>query len=175
VGLQITPDSPERQQALAEARWAWMKLGAPDSLMPFMTSQSLSPQYGIFYTGWRNYLLAGILLLQGPSQLDADELAVFQGQCDEIAQALTTSPTPFLQAYAGTSWPVDMFPAVASLRAHTQLVDDRYEPVVDAWLEALREYLDPDTGLIPHRVDYQTGRQIRGAKGLVSHNSSDLG
>jgi len=164
VGLQTTPSSPERQQALAEARWAWEELGAFDSLMPFLRSQSLSLEYGVFYTGWRNYLLSGILLLQEPSQLDVSELEVFQGQCDEIAQALTTNPTPFLQAYPGASWPVDTFPAVVSLRAHTQLVDNRYEPVVDAWLEGLRGYLDPNTSLIPHQVHYQTGEQIQGTR-----------
>jgi hypothetical protein len=164
VGLQSAPGSPERQQALSEARWTWETLGTPDLLRPFVRARTLSPAYGVFYTGWRNYLLAGILLLQAPAQLDAQELAIFEEQCDQIARALEANPTPFLQAYPGASWPVDTFPALVSLQTHTQLVDDRYEPVIEAWVESLHEHLDPRAGLLPHLVDYRTGRQIQGAR-----------
>ncbi|MEM7345046.1 MAG: hypothetical protein AAF485_12450 [Chloroflexota bacterium] len=164
VGLQSAPDSPERAQALTEARWVWEALESPAASAPFFRSPSLSPEGGIFYSGWRNYLLAGILLLQVPTQQDAEELAIFQAECEAIAQAIKDNPTPFLQAYAGQSWPVDTFPAVVSLRAHTQLVDDRYEPVIDRWLDSLSDYLDPNTTLLPHQVHPQTGHQLEGTR-----------
>lgn len=164
VGLQLPLDSPKRMEALDEARWAWRQLGEQPSVAPFVVSQSLEPEYGIFYTGWRTYLLAGILLLQDPAQLDGDELAQFEADCAAIALALEQNDTPFLQAYPHAAWPVDMFPAMAALGVHGKVVNGRYQPLVDEWVVSLNDYLDPETGLIPHRVHPQTGEMIQPAR-----------
>jgi hypothetical protein len=60
---------------------------------------------------------------------------------------------------------VDTFPAVVSLRAHTHLVDDRYEPLIADWLVQANSLLDEETGLTPHRTDYRTGETLDGARG----------
>ncbi len=164
AGLRTPEESPERLQALAEARRTWEELGDPAVRAPFAASRTLAPEYGVFYAGWRNYLLAGVLLLQPSDSLDPVELAEFRRRCEEIARALEESPTPFLQAYPGQAWPVDTFPALVSLRAHTHLVDDRYEGLIGDWLAALRDRLDPATGLLPHRVRPQTGEIGQGTR-----------
>jgi len=66
VGLHADLGSAARTEALAEARWAWKRLGREQSRRPFNASVSLPLRDGVFYRGWRAYLLAGILLLQSP-------------------------------------------------------------------------------------------------------------
>jgi hypothetical protein len=163
VGLQSEVGSAERQQALAEARWAFAEVDSEAGQAVF--SVALEPPYGMFYAGWANYLLAGILLLQEPGQQDAAELAAFKRNCQRIAQAIENSGTPFLPSYPMQAWPVDTFPAIVSLRAHTRLVDDRYEPLIADWLVEVNGLLDKETSLIPHRTDYLTGEMLDGARG----------
>ncbi|MCI0394960.1 MAG: hypothetical protein L0322_08465, partial [Chloroflexi bacterium] len=124
----------------------------------------LDPPYGMFYAAWRNLLLAGILLLQAPVPANSMEWPDFQAHSQEIADAIAASPAPFLPSYPGQAWPVDTFPAIFSLRVYTHLADGRYEPLIAAWLAEVQAHLDPDTGLIPHRTDYQTGQTLDGAR-----------
>jgi hypothetical protein len=164
AGLQLPADSPQRAEALEEARRAWRALGEPERRTPFRSARTLAPEYGIFYAGWRNYLLAGVLLLQPPGALDPGELQTFEEQCAEIAAAFEAHSSPFLPAYPGMAWPVDSFPALLSLRVHSHLVDDRYAPLLERWLAEVEGYLDPETGLFPHRVDPRTGARLQGAR-----------
>lgn len=163
VGLQTPPDGPTRQEALAEARWALSHLDEPAGTAVF--SPTLDPPYGMFYAGWRNYLLAGILLLQPATARDATEMAQFEARSQEIVTAIERSSTPFLTSYPGQAWPVDSFPAILSLRAHTVLLDERHKPVIQSWLAAAQARLDPLTGLTPHRSDAHTGAPLEVARG----------
>jgi hypothetical protein len=163
VGLQSEDDSAEQQQALTEARWAYAAIDSEAGRSVF--SPSLDPPYGMFYVGWSNYLLAGILLLQEPEQQDTAELIAFERNSQQIAQAIENSTTPFVPSYPMQAWPVDTFPAVVSLRAHTQLVDGRYEPLIADWLGQVNSLLDEETSLTPHRTDYLTGEMLDGARG----------
>ncbi len=151
VGLQQPSGTQARQDALEEARWAWRELGDSHAKQAFEHSAGLSPAYGIFYRGWRNYLLSGILLLQSEEALDPNELAIYVQECAEIADALADDDL-FLAAYPNAIWPVDTFPAIVSLFAHRQLVDSRYDTVVATWLEQLKTYQAAIGGLVPHRV-----------------------
>jgi hypothetical protein len=119
----------------------------------------------MFYAGWRNYLLTGILLLQEPHQRNADELQEFETQSAVIAEAIERSPTPFLASYSGQAWPVDTFPAIVSLRGFGHLVDGRYNTLIDNWLADVQDRLDTETGLVPHRTDLQTGQSLDGSRG----------
>lgn len=150
----------ESERMLAEARAAYQALDSEMGRRPFPAE--LNPPYGIFYQGWRNYLLAGILLLQETP--DPDELAHFQTQSQQIANAIAASPHPFLPSYHSQIWPVDTFPAVVSLRAHTRLIDDRHEPLIEEWLVEIDAYRDPSTDLLPHKINAQSGAMIDGAR-----------
>ena len=132
VGLAENLDPAVREQALFEARQAYARLSEPAGKAPFPANQT--PPHGIFYLGWRNYLLSGILLLQQPSPLNQRELREFQANCEAIANALRDSEPLFLPSYPQEVWPVDTFPAMLSLRGHTMLINNRYEPVIEAWL-----------------------------------------
>lgn len=150
VGLQENLDPSVADRALTEARWAYGKLSEPAGVAPFPADQS--PPHGIFYLGWRNYLLSGILLLQQPNPLVPQELELYQQQCEAIADALTASDGPFLSSYPGSTWPVDSFPALVSLRGHSQLVNSRYEPVISAWLAEVKAIPQGELPLLDHRI-----------------------
>lgn len=150
VGLQENLDPSVAERALGEARWAYGQLSRPTAREPFPADQV--PPHGIFYVGWRNYLLSGILLLQQPNPLVPQELELYQQQCEAIADALTASDSPFLPSYPGSTWPVDTFPALVSLQGHSQLVNSRYESVISAWLTEVKALPQADLPLLDHRI-----------------------
>ncbi|MFK7804008.1 MAG: hypothetical protein AB8G95_20405 [Anaerolineae bacterium] len=157
VGLS-EPNPLEKTFLLEEARWAYAQIDSPAGRASF--PKNLSTEYGIFYNGWSNYLLAGILLLQDGVH-DPVELARFEQESADIAQALATSQSPFLDSYSGQIWPVDTFPAMVSLKAYKVVTDDaRFEPLIEEWLQKIQDEIDPVTGLIPHRTEpfVDTGR-----------------
>lgn len=163
VGLRAEPDAALRAEALREARWAWSHLASPRGRAPF--SEELDPPYGVFYLGWRTWLLGGLLMLQPPAARDPFEARTFQDDCAALAAAFDRSPTPFLAAYPQQAWPVDSVVAVAALRLHDTLFAPRFQATLDRWLEAARHKVDSDTGLLPHQVHPHTGQVLQGARG----------
>ncbi|MEV0331286.1 hypothetical protein [Nocardia sp. NPDC050717] len=147
-----------RDTALRESRWALDRLESEQGRAAF--SPALRPAYGIFWAGWTNWLRGAILSLDAS---DRAEVQRFSAHSAEIAQAFAASETPFLQAYRGQAWPVDSTVAMASLRLHDHLLDDRYAAVTARWLDAARARLDPATGLLPHEVS-PDGTQLDGAR-----------
>jgi len=152
VGLAENLDPAVREQALFEARQAYARLNEPAGKQPFPEAQN--PPYGIFYSGWRNYLLSGILMLQQSGSLpNPRELREFQANSEAIADALDASEPPYLPSYPKDIWPVDTFPALLSLRGHTTLVNNRYEPVIEAWLAEIKTELEAKKfPLVDHRL-----------------------
>ena len=151
VGLAENLDPTVREQALFEARQAYARINEPAGKQPFPKDQD--PPHGIFHLGWRNYLLSGILLLQQPSPLNQRELREFQANCEAIADALEASDPPYLPSYPNDIWPVDTFPAMLSLRGHTRLINNRYEPVISAWLSEIKADLEEgEFPLVEHRI-----------------------
>jgi len=163
VGLRVLPETPLYAQALEESGWALARLDSPLGRAPF--SFSLTPPYGVFYVGWGSWLRGGRLMLYAPDARPPDEVARFQSDCAALAQAFDHSTTPFLMAYRGQAWPVDSVVAVAALRLHDKLFPAQHTAVIERWLVATQERLDPATGLLPHRVDPLNGEPLEGARG----------
>ncbi|WP_299530832.1 hypothetical protein [uncultured Streptomyces sp.] len=157
------PQGEQRSRALREARWALGRLDADAGRAPF--SAELVPAYGVFYRGWTNWLRGGVLMLQPPGKRDAAEVRRFRADSAALAAAFDASPTPYLAAYPGQAWPVDSTVAVASLRLHDALFPAAYGETVGRWLGAVRQRLDPATGLLPHRADVVTGAPAEVARG----------
>ncbi|WP_433218663.1 hypothetical protein ACQP00_13090 [Dactylosporangium sp. CS-047395] len=148
----------DRDRAVREAGWALSRLDGPEGTAPF--ADSLAPRYGIFYAGWTNWLRGGLLSMRD----DPEQRTRFEATSREIAAAFDASPSPFLQAYPGQSWPVDSTVAIASLRLHDTLATPAYAGTVQRWLDAAKQRLDPATGLLPHVTDPGTGRPLQGAR-----------
>ncbi|MBZ0285615.1 MAG: hypothetical protein K8L97_33095 [Anaerolineae bacterium] len=153
-----------REKALTEARWALEHLDSEAGRAVF--SPSLNPHYGVFYVGWSNWLRGGILKMQPVDERDEAEIERYRMEADNLAAAYADSETPFLSAYPGQAWPVDNVVAVASLALYDSMfTPPRYTDTVTGWLESAQAHLDPTTGLLPHRVDAQTGDMVDGARG----------
>lgn len=160
VGVRQPVGHPLREEALAEARWALEQLESDAGRAPF--DPDLTPAYGVFYAGWTTWLRGGVARL---NRADAAATARFVAGCEALAAAFAESETPFLPAYPGQAWPVDSVVAVAALRLHDAMLPPRYTDVVGDWLAAARARLDTETGLLPHRVDPETGALLEGARG----------
>ncbi|WP_280297913.1 hypothetical protein [Nocardia neocaledoniensis] len=151
-------DPTLRDEALRESRWALARVESEQGRAVF--SPALRPAYGIFWAGWTNWLRGAILTLDATDPVVVQR---FSAHSEGIAQAFAASETPFLQAYPRQAWPVDSTVAMASLRLHDHLFEDRYATVTARWLDAVRARLDPATGLLPHEVS-PDGAQLDGAR-----------
>jgi hypothetical protein len=163
VEVGMREPAQRRAVALREARWALAALDRPAGTAPF--DPGLTPAYGVFYRGWTNWLRGGVLAIEPAESRDPDEQRRFDQDSAELGAAFDAAPSPFLTAYPGQAWPVDSTVAIASLRLHDHLRPARFTGTVQRWLAGVRQRLDPATGLLPHRVEPDTGRPIEGARG----------
>jgi hypothetical protein len=161
--VELGTRRPADDHALQQARWALARLESPAGRAPF--SPDLTPAYGVFYRGWTTWLRGGVLRLQPADRRDPAEVRRFEDDAAEIADAFDTQSSPYLEAYPGQAWPVDSTVAVASLRLHDSLLPPRYGGTVARWLAGVRQRLDPETGLLPHRVDAASGEPVEVARG----------
>lgn len=159
----LNPDDDAlRARNVAEIEWALARLESDQGRAPFPRRQAVP--YGVFYLGWSNRLLGGLLLIQPEADRDPARVAQFQAQSATLAAAFEQSPTRYLEAYPGGCWPVDNVVALSSLKLYDELYGDEYVRVIDDWLAVTRAHLDPQTGLLPHRIDVRTGKIREGAR-----------
>jgi hypothetical protein len=157
--------SGQYHEALAEARWAWAELDSVEGRAPF--SETMTPAHGVFYVGWKNWLLGGILMLQPAEARDARELATYQAELEALAAAFEASPSPFLDSYPGQAWPVDNTVAIAALSLHDQILPPRHASTVARWRQQITDQGLADA-LFPHRVETGTGRSLDGPRATSS-------
>jgi hypothetical protein len=156
-------DTKIKEKALHEALFAYNEINSDNAKWPF--DPDISPKYGIFYCGWKNYLLSKILSID--STFEGHEIYEkdFKNQCDSILSALKNSKSPYLQSYSFQSWPADMFVGIASLSNYDKIYSPRYKGEIDAWINEILQRPDPSTLLVPHKVDSKTGKSIQGSRG----------
>lgn len=159
VGLQ-TQDPGLRQHAIDEVRWVLQRMDTPEGLGPFTARTQVD--HGVFYLGWKNRLLGGLLALQ-PAPTSA-ETAEFHRQSEQLAAAFRATPSRHLDAYPGQAWPCDNVMALASLRLHDELFGPQFGDVIDSWLDFTRAHLDPQTGLVVHKIDGRSGAMLIAAR-----------
>ncbi|WP_273444328.1 hypothetical protein [Neolewinella agarilytica] len=147
--------------ALRELGWACDEINSTKGKQVF--TEGLPLPYGVFYRGWQNYLLAKQINQRNGSQRN---IADFQRNADEIAAAFNQAPSPWLESYSESAWPADNVVAIASLAAYDRhFHTTRFAATISTWLEKVKQQLDPDTGLIPHATDPDTGAIREGARG----------
>lgn len=152
-----------KKEALQEALYAYGQITAPEATWNF--DANIYPEYGIFYLGWNNYLLSKILQINVAFPERNEYMSLYESQCNLISTALQKQKSPFLPSYVNMAWPADMTVAMASLSYNRLLANQQKEGVIRDWIEKLRLNLDPQTKLIPHRVDPNSGAIIEGARG----------
>ncbi|MBP6574786.1 MAG: hypothetical protein KA230_10070 [Flavobacteriales bacterium] len=135
-----------RTHAQREALWAYAQIDSRLCWSQF--PKEAAPEFGVFYAGWCNYLLAR-LVASGAAPLDTSLVYAFDRQSDSLARAFTRSDSPFLESYTGAAWPADATVAMASLVMHGQLRGRDHSAAKARWVAQVRERLD-ERGLIPH-------------------------
>lgn len=147
-----------RVHALREARWALAQMESPDAQGRFPVAAE--PKFGVFYCGWRNYLLGSIVALD---PADSAEHALFERYSAELDSAFVASSSPYLESYAGMAWPADNAVAIASLALHDGATP-QHTPTIRRWVEQVRTRLD-ERGLMTHAWEPYGDNQLEGGRG----------
>jgi hypothetical protein len=156
-------DKNIKEKAISEALYAYHEINSEKAKSPF--DYFLIPEYGIFYFGWRNYLLSKILSIDTTFMGHESYIDTFFVQCETLNNIIKDSERPYLESYYHQSWPGDMSVAMASLSNYNKIFGSRYNTSISIWLKKVKERLDPETKMIPHKVDYNTMRSIQGSRG----------
>lgn len=156
-------DNTLKERAIAEALFAYNEINSARARRTF--DSYLIPENGIYYYGWRNYLLSKILTIDTTFTDHELYIETFSFQCETIKNILNETESPYLQSYSGQSWPADMFMAMASLSNHDKIFEPKYKADINMWLDKVSTRLDPETNMIPHSVDFETGKSLQGARG----------
>ncbi len=143
-----------------EIQNAWDKINSDIGRSPFTEELPLS--YGAFYTGWSTYLLGKKLSVEREEDRDANEIAQFKQQCEQIDSAIGHKTYPL--SYHDGAWPADAVVCVAALSLHDKLLPTIYAPSIKAWLNKVKAKLDSH-GLIPHSINPLNDGPIEKARG----------
>ncbi len=163
VARRPSIDAARRNEAIKEIEYALDHIKSDKGLEVF--NPDLSPQYGIFYQGWTAWLEGGLLMIQNENERSPNVIDSFERRCSQLAKCFDTARTPFLETYADQCWPVDNLTAIAALRLHDQLFPPKYSATIDAWVSHAKALVDPKTGLLPHKVEVQSGQLTQGTRG----------
>lgn len=158
LAARLPGDDDVCAHAAQEARWAYEQLDSKRSRAQF--NAMIEPPFGVFYSGWRNEVLAAVVALE-PS--DTTLVRAFDRESTLIAEAFADSPTPFLESYPGQAWPADAVVALHSLCLHERIRGADHGAVIARWVQQAWARED-ERGMIPHawrpQLDLmrQTGR-----------------
>lgn len=160
---QQTDDSELKLNGILETKFAYKAIDSDFGKAPFQKSMSLA--YGVYYQGWRNYLLAKMLSISENFNERSIYATTFQKQCEEIAKAFRNSETPYLSSYSDMSWPADSFLALASLAIHDKLFKPAYQQDIQTWLAKVKYHRDPQTSMLAHKTDADSGNLTESPRG----------
>ncbi len=152
-----------KNKALNEALFAYREVNSERAKLPF--DKTLYPECGIYYFGWKNYLLSKILMLD--TNFAGHEFLIndYNFGCSALKQIINGKENPYMQTYQGSTWPSDMFVAVASLKNYGRIFGGMYDSDVITWVNKVKARLDPATGMVPHKVNPGTGMTTQGPRG----------
>lgn len=150
VAMQSAGEPAIQQRAIGEARWVLSEMETPAGLAPYMVTTQVP--HGVFYLGWKNRLLGGLLQLLPADQRTPAEVEHFHGYTRALADAYRKSKGAHLEAYPEQAWACDNVVALASLRLHDALFGTDHEPEIASWLARVKTNLDPESGVIPHEA-----------------------
>lgn len=150
-----------REEALLESYRCYVKMNTDKARSIFPDDLILA--HGAYYRGWSAYHMAKLIAAQ-KEQRDEELVEDFKKNCSDIAKAMNYSQTPYLESFHNWAWPADMMMCIAALAEHDELFEPQYGNVINAWLDKVKERLDP-LGMLPHRVDAIDGKPAQNARG----------
>jgi hypothetical protein len=143
-----------------EIQQSWDKINSEVGRSSF--NENLPLPYGAFYTGWNTYLLGKKLGIEPVKDRNANEVNLFQQQCELINSAISKNIFP--SSYNGGAWPADAVVCIAVLSLHDRLFEVKYGGAIKAWLNEVKTKLD-NHGLIPHSVNPLNNEPTETARG----------
>jgi hypothetical protein len=155
-----------KQRAIQEALFAYKQINSEIAQSTFEVN--LDPPHGIFYVGWKNYLLSKIISLDTSFVNNKFYRETFEEQCEQIKESLISTDYSYLESYHNQAWPGDMCVAMASLSMHDRTLKPKFQAEIKNWLAHVRTKLDPKTGLIPHKIGVGNEKISEGARGSSS-------
>jgi hypothetical protein len=158
-----TDDSTLKSKALHEALFVYNEIDSERAKLVF--DSNLIPKNGVYYVGWKNYLLSKILQIDTSFADFGRYKKTFTEQCETIKEALKQNSSPYLESYSNQTWPADMFVAMASVGNHDKIFKPKYANEIGEWIGNVKNKLDPITKMIPHKVNSRTGERLEGARG----------
>lgn len=148
----------------ADHDWAALRAHRDVLDSPAMTStfgSGMTPDHGIFQAGWALTVANDVARRTG----DEADRADVRRRGMIVARALSGSSTGFLAGYPAQYWPCDSVVAAAALAEAASIVDEpSWRTTVASWRTRVLTHLDPDTGLLPHRVG-PAGELVVGTRG----------
>jgi hypothetical protein len=154
-------DPAVRAHLLDEAREATEAVRSDVARSTFPAD--LHPPGGAFYASWSLYVLAEYVRAAGASAVAPELIRTFEAEAQALASALGGPRGPFIESYPGLAWPADAAVGVAALGIFGQVVDSRFEPVVEGWVAAARERLSTELPALSHIA--LPGREPGGVRG----------
>jgi hypothetical protein len=153
--------TPEFHEAQDEVIKTYKKLSWATTEAVF--SEGMKPERGVFYAGWKNYLLAR-MIKSGLDGADPQFKNEFENNTNAIVAAYEDKKCQFLDSYPGMTWPADNVICVASVAIYNEVVDQRHADFLKRWKLGLLRHLDKN-GLIPHQTQSGTDRILEEARG----------
>ena len=159
--LLAPDDAGRRRHAVAELRWILERLDDDTLRAKYVDTPPpgggarRSVPHGVYYFGQRNLTLAGLLLID-PAPLER-HVREFHANSQLLFDAFTESPIAHLESYPEHIWPADNVVALYSLAVHDRLYATSYRTAVERWIDFMSSRLDPETGLMPYKLDHRTG------------------
>jgi hypothetical protein len=163
LALANPSDKMLNKRAVKEVLLAYDHVNSENARSIFNTYTT--PENGIYYIGWKNYLLSKILSIDIDFDGRKSYMITFLNECDAIQKLINGSANPYFESYPNQAWPADTFVAIASLGIHDKILAPKYNLDINHWLTKVKLRLDPVTKMIPHMVDAQAGKLIHGARG----------
>ena len=156
----VSPDATTYAEGHTEIASALKRIQSSAARSRF--TKYLRPEYGAFYQGWSNYLLAQKLAIEPVADRDTAEVKSYLVTCDSIASAISDKTYP--PSYGGAAWPADVLLCVASLAKHDKLFESKFTSTIKHWTDKVKARLD-SSGMIPHGVSPANGSVLEAARG----------
>lgn len=159
-------DSSLKNKAIKEALFSYNQISDKATQLNF--DKSLLPEHGVYYFGWKNYLLSKIFQLDTTFHGSDILISQFKYDCKQFIEQISIEERPYLESYIGLTWPADMVVSMVAVSNSNKLFSLGYEQIIKQWIEKTKLNLDPNTGLVPHCVDSKTNKMMEGARGSSS-------
>jgi hypothetical protein len=127
-------------------------------------NDNLTPQYGMFYAGWSNYVLQKRLELT-PNDDSSILFKEYIGNCENIINAFDREGNVYLESYQNQIWPADNIVALASLHFYQKINLKKYKDFMKIWLNKAKVIVDPTLKCIPHKVSINKNTIIESCRG----------